>query len=147
MDEGFDAWLNACEEEEARPVHHVDIVYREAVREQYTFLPGFLKLVLFGIMLKPTSVDCERVFSYRTLYKTDRRARLSAERLSQCLWLRYNTSGDLATEAKSLLAAAKEYRSGTNMQMFNNIAEKIENQTRLAEFSRCLLYTSDAADE
>ncbi|GLC46461.1 hypothetical protein PLESTM_001878000 [Pleodorina starrii] len=134
--DGLDTLQSLNEPGSARPVHHVDAAYRELLSERRGLLPMFLKVMLFCIMIKPTSVNCERVFSYRTLLKTDRRARLSCVRLSQCLWLKYNTSGDLEVEGKMLKAAAKEYKSKVHMRLFNSIAEKIENQIRLPQFSR-----------
>ncbi|GFR42186.1 hypothetical protein Agub_g3071 [Astrephomene gubernaculifera] len=134
--EGLDVLQDLSEPSSSRPVHHVDVAYQELLREKRGLCPMFLKLMLFCIMIKPTSVNCERVFSYRTLLKTDRRARLSSVRLAQCLWLKYNTSGDLEAEKKMLTAAVREYKSKVNLRLFNDIAEKIENQIRLPQFSR-----------
>ncbi|GLC65243.1 hypothetical protein PLESTF_000267500 [Pleodorina starrii] len=73
-------------------------------------------------------------FSHKHCDSRTRQAR--APMFLRCLWLKYNTSGELEVEGKMLKAAAKEYKSKVHMRLFNSIAEKVENQIRLPQFSR-----------
>ena len=119
-----------------RPKHHLNILLREIHTGLGSTCDAFIKLMIFCTLIKPTSVMCERVFSLRTVVKTNRRARLSPIRLAECLFLKFNTSGNLFTEQGVLQAAMTRYKAKTDMQLYTDTASKVENQLCKPQFSR-----------
>ncbi|PNH01457.1 hypothetical protein TSOC_012654 [Tetrabaena socialis] len=126
--EGMDAMQSLNGPSRDRPPHHINIVMVEMTKWGKGLVPMFLKVMLFCVLIKPTSVNCERIFSLRTVLKTHKRTRLSPIRLSQCSFLKFNTSGDLAVEQKMLLASMKEWKKGRKLQLYTEMSNRVENK-------------------
>ncbi|KXZ40971.1 hypothetical protein GPECTOR_1086g364 [Gonium pectorale] len=119
-----------------RPVHHLNVVLRNLVQANKGLFPMFIKLMVFCMLIKPTSVNCEQVFSLRTVLKTDRRTRLSPIRLGQCIFLKFNISGDLFAEECTLVEAMRQYKAANRMQLYTRTADAVEKQLHLASILR-----------
>ncbi|KXZ51455.1 hypothetical protein GPECTOR_12g418 [Gonium pectorale] len=137
--EAMEAMEAAAEEARSRrgpaPDHHVNLAMEQLCGGKL-FYPNLWKLALFCVLIKPTSVMCERVFSARTALKTCRRARLSAFRLAQGLFIKMNTSGSLVKESVMLGEAMEKYKDGRRMHIYTAVAERVENALRDPRFSR-----------
>ncbi|EFJ41800.1 hypothetical protein VOLCADRAFT_98183 [Volvox carteri f. nagariensis] len=103
-------------------------------RKQHLFSEMW-KLALFSVQIKP-SVNCEHVFSARTVMKGDRRTRLSAIRLNESLFVKLNTSGSFKKEDAVLKGAMAKYKSSTRMHLYMHIADKVKNILRDPRFNR-----------
>ncbi|EFJ53090.1 hypothetical protein VOLCADRAFT_86010 [Volvox carteri f. nagariensis] len=123
----------------ARPQHHLDVVIQKlwGLRRN---VPQLYRLALFVAMIKPTTVNCERVFSMCTVLKTELHTRHSVTSLDQSLFIKLNTSGSVMKEHEALAKAVIAYHSGTKIHLYQSIAAQVENINRDPRVSHMLVH-------
>ncbi|EFJ46668.1 hypothetical protein VOLCADRAFT_92863 [Volvox carteri f. nagariensis] len=119
----------------AWPQHHLDVVIQILWGLQEN-APQLYRLVLFVAMIKPTTVNCERVFLMHMVLKMDLHTRLSVTSLDQSLFIKLNTSGSMMKECEALAKAVIVYCSGTKMHLYQSIAAHRCRACRCTEEAR-----------